>query len=258
MINLIHLIFLAITQGITEFLPISSSGHLVLYHHIFNIKDQGILIDAAIHFGTLFAVVIYFYKDIIYLVKKFFNPKKDYTAYKILLASLPIFFAGCFVLYFQPQFLRNKFLIIFSTFIFAILLYFADKKERKKQITNITFKQAFIIGCGQVLSLIPGVSRSGITITFARFFKLDRIQAVKFSLFLSVPTIFAAGVASYAKIIFTQKETFTATALIASAFSFIASFITLFIFLRLIDKKDMSFTPFVIYRIILALVIFLI
>ena len=159
-------------QGITEFLPISSSGHLVLFGQLTNWEDQGLFTDIAVHFGTLFAVMIYLRKDIYYLLINIFHFKifEDQIIFKIILSTLPAIIMGYFIYDYVSLYFRSIQLIAISSIIFAIILYFADKiKMQNKSWKNITYTEALVVGLFQVIAFIPGASRAGVTITGARF-----------------------------------------------------------------------------------------
>ena len=180
-------LLIGILQGITEFLPISSSGHLVLFAKLTAWEDQGLFTDIAVHFGTLFAVIFYMRKDVLFLliniVKLEFLSNK--IVLKIIVATLPAIFVGFFIYDFVSLYFRDVRVIAFSSLIFSIILYFADKKNlSKKNWKNITFVESFIIGLWQVMAFIPGASRAGVTITGARFLQFDRINAAKFFMLL--------------------------------------------------------------------------
>jgi len=174
---------LGIIQGVTEFLPISSSGHLVLFAQLTNWEDQGLFADIAVHFGTLFAVIIYLRKEIYFLLTNFFKSKlfEDQIIFKIILSTLPAIIIGYFIYDYVSMYFRNINLIAISSIFFAIVLFFADKiKIQNKSWKNITYIEALVIGLFQVLAFIPGASRAGVTITGARFLGYDRLNAARF------------------------------------------------------------------------------
>ena len=187
---MIEVLILAIIQGITEFLPVSSSSHLILISNYINFNNQNLSIDVSLHIGSFLAVITYFFKDIF----NFFRDKKLF--YKILLSSFPVMVVGyILVKYNFIDTLRNIELIAWTTIIFGILLYIADKFKIEKKIENdLSYKSAIFIGFFQVLSLIPGVSRSGITITAARFLQFERYDSAKISFLLSIPTLGAVSI----------------------------------------------------------------
>jgi undecaprenyl-diphosphatase len=260
-----HIFALAIVQGLTEFLPVSSSGHLVLLSKFAGWPDQGQTIDVAIHIGSLLAVIIYFIKDISSmgkdLGKSYFLPSNKYPLSKlfwlIVLATLPIVIIGYFVAKSNANWLRSSEIIGWSILIFGIILYIADKVGmtiRKTKHLDIT--DALVIGFSQCLALIPGTSRSGITMTAARFLGMERCEAAKFSMLLSIPTIIGAGVLLGYEIYQSGNIIFTHSIIAAIIYSFTASIISIYAMMWWL--KNSSFTPFVVYRIILGIILILI
>ena len=246
---MIEVLILAIIQGITEFLPISSSSHLILISNNINFNDQNLLIDVSLHIGSFLAVITYFFKDII----NFFRDKKLF--YKILLSSFPVMVIGyILVKYNFIDTLRNIELIAWTTIIFGILLYIADKFKIEKKIENdLSYKSAIFIGFFQVLSLIPGVSRSGITITAARFLKFERYDSAKISFLLSIPTLGAVSIFGLNNLINSESLEFSFLNLLSITLSFIFYLITKNFFLIFIKKFSLKI--FVIYRIFLGLIL---
>ena len=194
---MIEVFILSIIQGITEFLPISSSSHLILISEFFDFENQKLEIDISLHIGSFFAVVVYFRKDIL----NFFINKD--LLLKILLSSIPVMIVGYFLIIFNLiDHLRNIKIIGWTTLIFGILLYISDKFEITNKVEdNFTYKSAIIIGLFQILSLIPGVSRSGITITAARILKFQRFDSAKISFLLSLPTLSAVTLFGFKNVI---------------------------------------------------------
>ena len=252
-----HLVILALIQGITEFLPVSSSGHLVLAHHLLG-QDTGwaqdLMIDVAVHVGTLFAVLIYFRKDIYAMI---FSPKDDQKKklpYLILLASVPVIIAGFFLHLIAPDILRSIEVMAWCTLLFGILLWVADRfKPDARTLDNLTWRHALGIGFAQILALIPGTSRSGITMTAARFFGYNRIDAARFSLFLAIVAISGAGVLGGMDVLNHKDTTFGIDILIAAALSFLAALGAIHLMLKWLEKS--TFTPFAIYRVILGIIL---
>lgn len=246
---MIEVLILAIIQGITEFLPISSSSHLILISNNINFNDQNLLIDVSLHIGSFLAVITYFFKDII----NFFRDKKLF--YKILLSSFPVMVIGyILVKYNFIDTLRNIELIAWTTIIFGILLYIADKFKIEKKIENdLSYKSAIFIGFFQVLSLIPGVSRSGITITAARLLKFERYDSAKISFLLSIPTLGGVSIFGLNNLINSESLEFSFLNLLSITLSFIFSLITIKFFLSFIQKFSLKI--FVIYRIFLGLIL---
>tara|TARA_B100000941_G_scaffold43081_2_gene26293 strand:+ start:1700 stop:2461 length:762 start_codon:yes stop_codon:yes gene_type:complete len=246
---MIEVLVLAIIQGVTEFLPISSSSHLILISNYINFNNQNLSIDVSLHIGSFLAVITYFFKDII----NFFRDKKLF--YKILLSSFPVMVVGyILVKYNFIDTLRNIELIAWTTIIFGILLYIADKFKLQKKINNdLSYKSAIFIGFFQVLSLIPGVSRSGITITAARFLKFERYDSAKISFLLSIPTLGAVSIFGLNNLINSESLEFSFLNLLSITLSFIFSLITIKFFLSFIQKFSLKI--FVIYRIFLGLIL---
>ena len=244
---MVEILLLSLIQGITEFLPISSSSHLIIFSNYINDSSQNLTIDVSLHIGSFIAVITYFRKDLINFVKN-----KDLFL-KILISSIPVMFVG-FILV-QTNFidnLRNIRIIGWTTIIFGILLYISDKFKLEKNIeNNFNFKSAIIIGLFQILSLIPGVSRSGITITAARILNFKRFDASKISLLLSIPTLAAVSIFGLKNIIYSENINFSILNIYLIFLSFIFSFITIKFFLRYIQKFNMNI--FVIYRLFLGL-----
>ncbi len=246
---MIEVLILSIIQGITEFLPISSSSHLILISNYLNFENQSLSIDISLHIGSFIAVITYFARDIISY------SKNKLLFLKIIISSLPIMFFGYFLIkYGLTDQLRSIKIIGWTTIIFGILLYISDKfKVDKKLDKNFSFKSAILIGILQVLSLIPGVSRSGITITASRMLNFNRFDSAKISFLLSIPTLGAVTIFGFNNLIQTENVNFSLLNFIAIILSFIFSFLTIKYFLKFI--KEFSLYIFVVYRIILGVLI---
>ena len=247
--NIIEVLLLSAIQGISEFLPISSSAHLIIVSSLYEFKSNSLLIDISLHLGSLFAI-IYFFQEELLDIK---NNKRLLSL--IVLGSIPLIVVG-YILYSTGIIynLRNIKVIAWTTLIFGIILYFADKSRFDKKIsTNLNFQSILLISLFQILSLLPGVSRAGITITAARILKFNRVDSSKISFLLSIP---ALGGASFLglKDLFNQSVEFNYLIIIAIITSFIFSFVTVKFFLIYINKFSMN--AFVIYRIIIALILF--
>jgi undecaprenyl-diphosphatase len=259
-------IILAIIQGVTEFLPISSSGHLVLVHEF--IDDEGQFdalakkrLDVGVHIGTLLAVILYFRNDFIELIKGAllllkrdnYNPLTRKTI-NLLIASLPVIIAGLIIFSINPTMFDSITIIAWTTLLFGILLYICDKKpESEEQIENFSKQQALFYGFAQCLALIPGVSRSGITMTAGRYLGHSRTEAAKFSMLMGMVTIGAAG--SLTGLSLFQDETLSSDFLIMLCTGMVIAFLTAYISILIMMKwlRQNSFTPFVIYRVLLGL-----
>ena len=247
--NIIEIIILSAIQGISEFLPISSSAHLILVSSLYEFKSNSLLIDISLHLGSLLAI-IYFFRNELLDTK---NNKRLLGL--IILGSIPLIIVG-YILY-STNFiyaLRDVKVIAWTTLIFGIILYIADKNRFDKKIsTNLNFQSILFIGLFQILSLVPGVSRAGITITAARILKFNRLDSSKISFLLSIP---ALGGASFLglKDVLNQPLDLNYLVLIAIISSFIFSFLTVKFFLIYINKFSMN--AFVIYRVVIALILF--
>ncbi len=248
---------IGLVQGITEFLPISSSGHLVLISKISNWDDQGLFTDIAVHVGTLIAVLVYLRRKIIIILYNFFQQKlfNEIIIYKIILATLPAVIIGFFVFNFFDDYLRNLKVVAWASIIFGVLLYFADKKNTSKSIWNeINFKDALIIGMFQVLAFIPGASRAGVTITGARFLGFDRTNAAIFSMLLSIPIILASLTLSIFDVISDPiNNTYVLQSFFAAIVACITALLSIHFMMKLIQKTN--FNLFIIYRIILGCIL---
>ena len=241
---------LSFIQGVTEFIPVSSSSHLILISNLLDFENQSLSIDVSLHIGSLLAVLVYFYKDIISFVEN------KVLFFKIFISSLPVMIVGFFLV--ETGFInqiRNIKVIAWTTLIFGFLLYFSDKfKLEKKLEKNFSYKSAVFIGLFQILSLVPGVSRSGIAITAARFLNFKRVDAAKISFFLSIPILSAVSFFGLKSIILSENIFLAKINIISIFLSFLFSLITIKYFLRYIVKFNLNI--FVYYRIFLSLVLF--
>ena len=246
---MIEVFILSIIQGITEFLPVSSSSHLIVVSNYLSFENQNLSIDISLHIGSFLAVITYFKKDIFNFIKN-----KD-LFFKIIISSIPVIMIGYFLVKFNSiDQLRNVKLIGWTTVIFGILLYASDKFAMDKEIkNNFSYKAAIFIGIFQVLSLVPGVSRSGITITAARILKFKRVEAAKISFLLSIPTLGAVSLFGLKNLITSENIDFSNLNLFSIFLSFVFSFITIKFFLKYISKFSLNL--FVIYRILLGTVL---
>jgi len=256
-----QILLLAIVQGLTEFLPVSSSGHLILIPAFTGWQDQGIVTDVMVHIGSLFAVLVYFWRDVIQLghgaveVAQGKVTQRSRMATYIALATIPALAFGA-ILKFSgiSAAIRGVEVVAFGAIFFGVLLYVADVVgKRLKKMEDMTLASAMIIGLAQAVALIPGTSRSGITITAARFLGFERGEAARFSFLLGIPAISAAG-------LFTALEAFQegggvpADALWAAFFTFFAALAAIAFLMALVKRT--SFLVFVIYRIALGLLLF--
>ena len=243
---------LSFIQGVAEFLPISSSSHLIIISKYYNFSHQGLLLDVSLHIGSFLAVISYFYRDLI----NFFQNRELF--FKIFIASVPVMIVGFFLVKTNLiVYLRNIEIIGWTTLIFGIFLYISDRFKLENNVKDyLNFKSVILIGFFQVLSLIPGVSRSGITISAARILKFKRYDAAKISFLLSIPTLGAVSVYGLGNIIVTKDVDFSALNLTAIFLSFFFSFLTIKYFLHFLKKFSLKI--FVIYRLILGTILLLI
>ena len=249
MLSSVEILILAAIQGISEFLPVSSAAHFILISKYYAFSNQNLLIDISLHLGSLIAIIFYFRKDLLNFIQN-----KNFLI-KILLGTIPIIPVG-YILYKTGliNHLRNLEVIGWTSLIFGIFLYFSDKVEITKKIdSEFTNRSAIIIGLFQVLALIPGVSRSGITITAGRILGFDRIDSTKISFYLSIPALIGASALSI-KDLFKENIEFNFLVLIGIFLSFLFSLLTIKFFLKFLKKFSLNI--FVVYRIFLATVLF--
>ena len=247
---MIEIFILSFVQGVAEFIPVSSSSHLILISNLLDFENQSLSIDVSLHIGSLLAVLVYFYKDII----NFIENKKLF--FKIFISSLPVMIVG-FLLVETGVIdqIRNIKIIAWTTLIFGFLLYLSDKFKLEKNLEkNFSYKSAIFIGLFQILSLVPGVSRSGIAITAARLLNFKRVDAAKISFLLSIPILSAVSFFGLKNLIISENIYFTKLNLVSIFLSFLFSLITIKYFLRYLIKFNLNI--FVFYRIFLALVLF--
>ena len=247
--DLLEIFLLSIIQGVSEFLPISSAAHLIIASNIYKFTNQSLLIDISLHLGSLLAILFYFKEDIFDL-----NKNKN-LFYKIAIGTIPLILFG-YLLYSTDIIhqLRNIKVIAWATLFFGILIYIADKNKFLKKInTDFNMKSVLIIGFFQVLALIPGVSRAGITITAGRILGFDRTDSTKISFYLSIPALLGASALGI-KNLFKENIDFNLLVLAGVFLSFLFSLITIKIFFKFI--KNFSLNVFVIYRIFLAIILF--
>ena len=244
-----EIFILSIIQGVSEFIPVSSAAHLILASSIYEFRNQSLLIDISLHLGSLMAILFYFKDDI-------FNFKKNKNLfYKIIIGTLPLIIFGYFLystnIIYQ---LRDIKVIAWATLFFGILIYIADKNKFLKKIdTDFTIRSVLIIGFFQVIALIPGVSRAGITITAGRILGFDRTDSTKISFYLSIPALAGASALGI-KDLFKENIEFNFLVIVGVFLSFIFSLITIKFFLKFIKKFSLNL--FVVYRIFLATLLF--
>ena len=249
MLSSIEILILAAIQGISEFLPVSSVAHLVVVSKYYAFNNQSLLIDICLHLGSLIAIIFYFRNDLFNFIKN-----KNFLI-KIIIGTIPIIPVG-FILYQTGviNHLRNLEIIGWMSLIFAILLYISDKSKTQKKIeSEFTNKSAIFIGMFQILALIPGVSRAGITITSGRLLGFNRYDSAKISFFLSIPTLAAASILGIYNIYKEGSSELNFLAITAIIFSFTFSYLTIVLFLNFVKKFSLKI--FIIYTIILSLFI---
>ena len=248
---------IGIIQGVTEFLPISSSGHLVIFAQLTNWEDQGLFTDIAVHFGTLFAVLIYLRKDIYYFLTNILQLKvfEDQIIFKIILATLPAIVLGYFIYDYVSLYFRNIQLIALSSIVFAIILFFADRvKMDIKSWNKITYIEALVVGLFQVLAFIPGASRAGVTITAARFLGFDRSSAAIFSMLLSIPIILASLILTSIDLVSKSVININLYQSIFAAFiACLTALLSINLMMHFIQRSN--FNIFIIYRVMLGFIL---
>ncbi|WP_226551836.1 undecaprenyl-diphosphate phosphatase [Celeribacter naphthalenivorans] len=263
--SLFYLLVVAIVQGITEFLPVSSSGHLILLPFFMGTQDQGQAIDVAVHVGTLGAVMIYFWRDVgvgLAGVPRMLTGKIDTPgsklAFLLLIATIPVVILGLVLkVTGLSDLMRSPTVIGWTMLIFGLVLYWFDQKGAEvKTEGDWSLKDAVKLGLWQAVALIPGTSRSGITITGARAMGYTRQDGAKIAMLMSIPTIMASGVLLGAEVVGDADWAMLKDAAIGAVFAFVAALLALTLMMRLL--KSVSFTPYVIYRVILGVVLLVI
>lgn len=257
--SLLHLFILAVIQGLTEFLPVSSSGHLILLPHLTGLQDQGQAIDVAVHVGTLGAVIVYFWRDVRKtiggcgdILRGRFKTEAAKLAFMLIAATIPVIIVGLALkLTGFDDALRSIKVIAWAMLIFGVVLYFADQKGTQDKTTaDWNYSDAIKLGLWQAVALIPGTSRSGITITGARHMGYSREDGARISMLMSIPTIIASGVLLGAEVISTADAQVAKDGAIGALFAFVSALLALSLMMKLL--KSVSFTPYVIYRILLG------
>ena len=247
--DFIEILILSAVQGISEFLPISSSAHLIIVSNLYELKTSSLLIDISLHLGSLLAIIFFFRKDLFDLR----NNQKLLSL--IIIGSIPLIIFG-YILHTTEliHLLRNIEIIAWTTLFFGIILYFADQKKITQDLsTNLNIKSIIFIGLFQILALIPGVSRAGITMTAARFLNFNRVDSGKISFLLSIPALAGASFLGI-KDAFNESIEINYIVSIAIILSFLFSYTTVKFFLNYLNKFSLNI--FVIYRIIISLILF--
>lgn len=257
---LFHLFLVAVIQGLTEFLPVSSSGHLILLPSLTGMQDQGQVIDVAVHVGTLLAVILYFWPDVRMglaglprLLRGRVDTQGAWLALCLVIATVPVVIVGLILnLTGIDDMMRGPVVIGWTMLIFGIVLYWADQRGPSiKTAENWSLRDALIMGLWQVIALIPGTSRSGITITGGRLLGYARHDAAKLSMLMSIPTIAASGLLLGAEVAMSADGAAARDGAIAAVFAFFAALLALSLMMRLL--RSVSFTPYVIYRVLLGI-----
>lgn len=256
-----HIVVLAIIQGLTEFLPISSSAHLILPSQVLGWPDQGLAFDVAVHVGTLAAVVWYFRKEVVRLTVAWAGDtargrvgQDSGLAWAVIAGTIPAGLAGLLLNDVIETSLRSSMVIAASTIGFGLVLWWSDAVGRRtRELPSLTMKDALIIGVAQALALIPGTSRSGITITAALFLGFGREAAARFSFLLSIPLILAAGLLKTLELVEQGGATDWAAIALGTALSFVSAVICIHLFLKFLERLGLM--PFVIYRLVLGLLL---
>ena len=247
----VETLILSIIQGISEFIPVSSSAHLLIISRLSDFNVSNLQLDISLHLGSLLAIILFFRKELINII----NNKNIFLL--MILGSIPLVIIG-YIFYSTnliDQF-RNLKVVAWTTLIFGALLYFSDKFELKNKISSeLNIKSIIIIGLFQILAIIPGVSRSGIVITASRFLKFDRVESSKIAFYLSIPALAGASVLGFKDVIDDQIN-FDAIFIFSTSASFLFSYFTIKYFLIYVKMFSLSF--FVIYRIVLSIILFLI
>ena len=258
MIPILQIIILALVQGITEFLPISSSAHLILLPKVAGWQDQGLSIDVAVHFGTLCAVMLYFRQDVIdittgglRLIQGKMSGGGDLFL-KLVVATIPVVIIGFLVCDLEDGLLRKVEIIGWTSLIFGLVLYVIDTAAPiKRSLKEMTYGKSLLIGLAQTCALIPGTSRAGACITALRLLGFTRTEAARYSCLMSMPTIFAAATLIGYKLLKAGNIDLCLEALIAAGLSFITSLVSIMFMMRWVQNS--SFSIFIIYRVVLGI-----
>ena len=253
-----QIIILALIQGLTEFLPISSSAHLILVPHLTGWQDQGLAFDVAVHVGTLTAVVIYFRHEIRNMFFAWIaslggqHSEDSKLAWSVLIGTIPVGLAGLLFKDIIAEHLRSPSVIATTTIVFGLLLWYAAARDKgRRSEYSISWKDVLVIGCAQAIALIPGTSRSGITITAGMLMQLSPQASARFSFLLSIPVIvLAGGVETIDYLSVASIDDFN-DLIFGAAISAVSAYLCIHFFLKLLDRIGM--TPFVFYRLVLGL-----
>jgi len=259
---LMHLFLVAVIQGVTEFLPISSSGHLILLPQLTGLPDQGLVIDVAVHLGTLAAVIVYFWADVkvvfvgtLRLLRGKVDTAAAFLALCLAVATVPAVAVGLTIkLAGADVLMRSVALIGWTMLGFGLVLWWADRVgPQQRAARDWTLRHAVIMGLWQALALIPGTSRAGIAITGARLLGYERVEAARLSMLMAIPTILASGAVVAADVAAQADLQAARDGLIGAVFAFLSALAALAVMMRL--ARTISFTPYVVYRVALGLVL---
>lgn len=260
--NLYQVIILALVQGLTEFLPVSSSAHLILIPALFEWQDQGLAFDVAIHVGTLMAVLLYFRHELNLMARDLIADlgnkrvtKNSRLALAIIFGTIPVGIAGLMFNNYIATYMRSTIIIAITTIAFALLLGLASLigKQKRDEYT-LTWRDVLFIGCAQAIALIPGTSRSGITLTAGLFAGLNRTAAARYSFLLSIPVIILAGLLEGYKLFSAPIAPDYQALLVGFSVAAVSGYICIGLFLKLLDRFGVM--PFVIYRLVLGITLF--
>lgn len=263
--SLFQLAILALVQGITEFLPISSSGHLILLPRLLHAADQGLALDVAVHVGTLGAVMLYFREDVarmwrglMDILARRFGSEDAKLLFLLAISTVPVVIAGLILkVTGLSDAMRSVAVIGWTMLIFGIFLYWADQRGATiKTAAEWTLKDAIVMGLWQAVALIPGTSRSGITITASRMLGYRREDGARLAMLMSIPTIIASGTLLGIDVIGQADWELAGDAAIGAVLAFVSAYLALALMMRLL--QSVSFTPYVIYRIVLGVILLLI
>jgi len=257
-LSLFQISFLAVLQGLTEFLPVSSSAHILLPKELLGWPDQGLVFDVAVHIGSLVAVLTYFRTDLLILFSAWRHSftggvmsRDARLAWFVVLATIPAGLAGLLLADFIEQYARSMLLVAFTSIFFGLLLWWSDRlKVERADLDTLTMRTTLIVGFAQVLALIPGTSRSGVTMTAAMFCGLDRKAAARFSFLLAIPIIAASGLLKGGELLQGDAQAHWGILIYATALSALVSFSCIHYFLKLIER--VGFMPFVVYRVVMG------
>lgn len=266
----LEIIILSFIQGMTEFLPISSSGHLIIAPKLFGWHDQGLEMDVAVHMGTLLSVLVYFHRDLLQMLTQFFQyilssgrgKRRDMSQFPqarlglvIVLATIPAVICGFILKKMGDDLFRHVWIVATTSIVFGIVLYIADRFSQRYSLADIGFGRGFLIGCAQAMALIPGTSRSGICISMARFLGVNRPDGTRFAFLLSIPAILGAGVLTTLDAVKNGQNVLTDVFCVAIVASFVFGIMAIHFMIRYVSRHGLG--VFTVYRIILGVILFL-